>query len=82
MEPSVVAREDVDRIRLHSVQYTRWRITRVLPQSLELTWSAECFEAENIVDARRRGLERVIFADKGLIEKIEVEQVAGTANSL
>lgn len=73
---AVVAREDVDRIRLHSVQLTRWRITSVFPQSLSLTWSAECFEAENIVDARRRGLERVMCADKGLIEKIEVEQVS------
>jgi len=56
----------------------RWRIVRLIPAGGPpgCTWSAESFEAENMVDARRRAFDRIQCADKGLIEKIEVEQVA------
>jgi len=82
-----VERQEVDGVRLHAIPENRWRVTKVWmsdgtgkwPTKLEpiegASWEAP-FVAENLVDARRRGLELVPCKDKGMIEKIEVERVS------
>jgi hypothetical protein len=73
----LVERQEMDGVRLHSIPETRWRITDVwMSNGAKLGTVGAPFIAENVVDARRRGLQLVPCKDKGMIEKIEVERVS------